>query len=126
MIDIAAITTCTILFGLAIFQFALILGAPIGRFAWGGAHTILPTKLRIGSVTSIILYAIFTLIILSKAGIITVFSNQAGLSVSMWVLAVYFCLGIPLNAISRSKSERNLMTPIITVLAALTVFIALN
>ena len=69
MIEIVAIVSCSVLLLLAIFQILLIFGAPLGRFAWGGAHTVLPVNLRVGSFVSIILYAAFAQIILAKAGL---------------------------------------------------------
>ena len=40
-------------------------------------------------------------------------------TVGMWIVFAYFVLGIPLNAISRSRPERFTMTPVVTVLALL-------
>lgn len=126
MIDIAAIVSCIILLGLTVFQLALIFGAPIGKYAWGGSHKVLPTNLRIGSAISIILYGIFAAIILSKAELITLFDNKEIVSVGIWVLAVYFAVGVLMNGISRSKPERNLMTPIALLLAITTTLLALS
>lgn len=126
MIEFAAILSCVVLAGLTVFQIALISGAPIGTYAWGGAHETLPLKLRIGSVVSIVLYGIFAIIILEKAQLTTLTSSAAIIDIGIWVLAIYFCIGIPLNALSRSKPERNLMTPIVLLLAASTLFLALN
>ncbi|MEW9873186.1 hypothetical protein [Arthrobacter sp. HS15c] len=52
IVQLAAIAACALLAALAVFQAALIAGAPLGRFAWGGQHDVLPAKLRIGSATS--------------------------------------------------------------------------
>jgi hypothetical protein len=109
-----AILTLT---GLTLFQLALIFGAPLGKFAWGGGSRILPVRLRIGSFISIVLYAIFILFISSKAGLLSVISNQQILTTGLWVFTVYFFIGIGMNAISRSIPERNLMTPIAAILA---------
>ena len=100
----AAIALTVILAALAVFQLALALGAPLGRFAWGGQHRVLPTKLRIGSLVSIVIYAITALLALDKVGVIDVVPDVVS-DVGMWVVFAYFVLGIPLNAISRSKAE---------------------
>jgi hypothetical protein len=126
MIDTLAIISCIILAALAIFQLALILGAPLGKYAWGGTHTVLPVNLKIGSAISILLYGIIAAIILSKAELMSVFNNQTVVNVGIWVIAAYFTLGILLNGISRSKYERNLMTPVVLVLAVMAIFIALS
>ena len=59
-----------------------------------------------------------------SAGLSAVISNSAIVEYGIWVLVIYFLLGIPLNAISRSKSERNVMTPIVALLFVLTLIVA--
>jgi hypothetical protein len=122
----AAIAACLILAALAVFQVALILGAPIGRFAWGGQHRVLPTRLRVGSAVSIALYAAFAVILLERAGMLTVLDVDAFVRVATWVLFGYFALGILMNGISRSKVERNTMVPVTAILAVLCLVLALG
>jgi hypothetical protein len=124
MINVLAILSCAVLIALAIFQLALILGVPLGMYAWGGKHTVLPRKLKTGSIISILLYGLIAVIILSKAEVITAFSNQPIINVSIWVIAGYFSIGILMNGMSRSKYERNLMTPVVLVLSVMCIFIA--
>ncbi len=119
MTSVFAIIATLILAALAIFQLALILGAPLGRFAWGGQHTALPAKLRVGSAVSIVLYVIFAVFILSAAGISGLITDIAVIMYGMYILTGYFTLGILMNAISRSKPERFVMTPISATLAIL-------
>lgn len=121
----AAIALTVILAALAVFQLALALGAPLGRFAWGGAHRVLPTRLRIGSLVSIVVYAVIAVLALDRVDLIDVVPDAVS-TVGMWVVFGYFVLGIPLNAISRSKPERYTMTPIVTVLALLSLLVALS
>ena len=124
MTEIAAIAACTILAALAVFQAALIAGAPIGGFAWGGQHEVLPPRLRVGSAVSIVLYAVFAFVILERAGLAAIFGNPGFAQVACWVLFGYFMLGIVMNGISRSKPERNTMVPVSLVLAALVLLVA--
>ncbi|MFC9558755.1 hypothetical protein [Agromyces sp. NPDC056965] len=121
----AAIALCVILAVLAVFQLALALGAPLGRFAWGGQHRVLPARLRIGSAVAIVIYAVIAVLALDRAGVIDVVSDVVA-TVGMWVVFGYFVLGIATNAISRSKPERYTMTPVVTVLAVLSLLIALG
>ena len=116
---IIAIVGLLILLGLSVFQLLLIVGRPLGEYAWGGQHKTLPAKLRIASGFSIVLYAIFAAFLASKAGIAAIITNESILSVGLWVLTFYFALGILMNAISRSKQERMVMTPVALVLAAI-------
>lgn len=122
---IAAILLCILLGALAVFQLALVFGAPIGHFAWGGADRVLPRSKRIGSVVSILLYAAFAWVFLMKAGLVAMVLPEIVVDVAAWVIAGYFALGVPLNAISRSRPERYTMTPIVIVLLVLAVIVAL-
>lgn len=106
-----------ILFGLTVFQILLIMGKPLGDYAWGGQHRILPMSFRIASVSSIGLYVLFAVFLASKAGIVNVVTNQSVLNTGMWIFTCYFVLGILLNAISRNKKERMVMTPVVVFLA---------
>ncbi|MEJ1181643.1 MULTISPECIES: hypothetical protein [unclassified Pseudarthrobacter] len=126
IVQLAAIAACAILAALAIFQAALIAGAPLGRFAWGGQHNVLPTKLRIGSATSIVLYVLIAYVALAKAGLAAPLVSEGFTNVTCWVLTGYFALGIVLNGISRSKPERLVMTPTVVVLTALYLILSLN
>lgn len=115
---LSAAIALLILLLLTVFQIALIAGAPLGKFAWGGQHCVLPRSLRISSIASIVLYAIFAAFIVSKVGIIEVIPHEAVVSTGMWIISVYFCVGIVMNLMSRSRSERLLMTPLALSLAA--------
>lgn len=121
----AAIALVVILSLLAVFQLALALGAPLGRFAWGGQHRVLPGRLRIGSLVSILIYGIIAVLALDRVGLVDVVPDAVS-TVGMWVVFAYFVIGIPLNAISRSKPERYVMTPVVTILAVLSLLVALS
>jgi hypothetical protein len=121
-----AILFCSILAALAVFQAFLVAGAPLGEYAWGGQHRVLPRRLRIGSVVSIVLYALFAVVALAKVGVLDVFPGTPVVDVAMWVIAGYLLLGVPLNAISRSRKERLVMTPTVLVLAGLAIALALQ
>lgn len=47
---IATLLAVFILSLLSLFQLSLALGAPMGKFAWGGKYKVLPRNLRIGSI----------------------------------------------------------------------------
>jgi hypothetical protein len=121
VIVFSAVVAVVLLAALAVFQVALAAGAPIGQFAWGGQHRVLPSRLRIGSAVSTALYAVFALIIWVAAS-----RSSAVAEVGIWVLTAFFGLGIPMNAASRSRPERLLMTPVVFVLALCCLVIALQ
>ena len=102
MAHIAAYIFAGVMAALGVFQIALAAGAPLGRFAWGGAHDRLPTSLRIGSVISLLIYGACTAIVLDRAGVIDVIGDGVSRP-GAWVVAGFLSLGVVMNAISRSK-----------------------
>src|SRR4051794_20142859 len=112
----AAALALVLLGGLAVFQGLLAAGQPLGRFAWGGEHVVLPARLRTGSAVSIALYAVFAVLILQAADLSDLLPDGVA-SVAIWVLTGYFVLGIAMNAMSRSRPERLVMTPVVALLA---------
>ena len=122
---IAAVLGVALLVALSVFQATLVAGAPLGRFAWGGQHVVLPRNLRIGSAVSVVLYAFFAVLFLQAAGALEVLP-QGFLDVAIWVLTGYLALGIVMNAVSRSRPERLVMTPTVLVLAAVSLALALS
>ncbi|QXQ10808.1 hypothetical protein [Paeniglutamicibacter sp. Y32M11] len=122
----AAIIFVAVLSLLLLFQLALALGAPWGRFAWGGQHPgVLPQGHRIASAFSILLYGFMAIVVLNRAGFLVVLSDSFS-RVGIWVVFTIFALGVVLNAISRSKPERYVMAPMALVLAALALVTALS
>ena len=125
MIVVAAVLGVVVLGVLTVFQLALAGGAPWGRLAWGGSHRVLPTGLRVGSVVSVLVYAAVALVLLQGAGAVGLVPERA-VSVALWVLTGYFTLGVVMNAVSRSRPERMVMTPVALVLAVVCLVLALH
>jgi hypothetical protein len=120
-----ALALTVVLVLLTVFQLALAAGAPLGRFAWGGQHRVLPVRLRVGSAVSVGIYALIAVVAWDRVGAIELFPDGFS-AVGMWVVFAYFALGILLNAISRSRPERFTMVPVTIVLAALSFFVAMG
>jgi len=125
VVAVSAVLFCVLMAGLAVFQSALLAGAPLGHLAWGGQDRVLPRGKRVGSAVSIMLYAVFALIVLREADLVPVLPEGFA-AIAVWVLAAYFLLGIAMNAASRSRPERRMMTPLCAALAVLTVLVALG
>lgn len=120
----AAILATVVLGALAALQVGVAAGAPWGRLVWGGKHRVLPPRLRVASALSVVLYAGFAAVLLSRAGVMPG-SEAPFVVVSTWVLFAYFALGIVMNLASRSTAERRTMAPACAVLAAATLVVAL-
>jgi hypothetical protein len=123
----AAIAACPILAGLAILQVALAAGAPLGRYAWGGQHDgVLPARLRVGSLSSVLVYALIALVLLRRADVLAAGPSEGVVRVSAWVVTGYLLVGTVMNALSRSRAERNVMTPMAAALFALSLLVAVG
>lgn len=122
MIAAAAIVAALLLLALSALQVLVACGLPYGALVWGGQHRVLPTRLRIGSAISVLVYAAIGVVLFRRAGAFGV--PPQFVIVATWVLFAYFALGILLNAISRSRSERMVMTPMCAVLAGSTFILA--
>ncbi len=120
----AAIAASIILAGVGVFQAFLAAGAPLGHFAWGGRYRVLPIGFRIASAVAIPLYAGMIVLMLNRAGIISVSTNSGAIRIAAWLLVAYFALGVLMNLASRSRPERYVMTPIVLTLAVLAAIIA--
>lgn len=125
MAGVAAGVAVAVLGALGVLQVLVALGRPYGRFVWGGAHTVLPRGLRIGSAASILAYTAFAFVLLDRAGVVSVL-GQGFSGAATWVLFAYFCLGVVMNSVSRSPAERAWMTPACAVLAACSLVVALS
>ena len=125
MITLALTSALVLLAALAALQVLVALGLPFGHFVWGGQHKVLPTRLRIASVVSVVLYAAIAAVLLSRAGVIPG-GDSTFVLITTWVLFGYFALGILMNAISRSRPERFTMTPVTIALALATLIIAMT
>ena len=97
----------------------------MGRFAWGGQHRVLPTSLRAGSVVSIVIYALLT-VVLARADLVSLAVPAGVVRTATWVVVAYLLLGAGLNLASRSKPERAVMSPVTAVLCALYAVVALS
>lgn len=126
MVTLAAAVVCFLLLVLAVFQIALALGAPLGRFAWGGQHRVLPTALRVGSLVSVVIYALIAVVVSARAGLMAPAASDATVRVAAWVVAAYFLVGIGVNLASRSRPERLVMAPLCVVLGALSTVVAIS
>ncbi|WP_084101382.1 hypothetical protein [Demequina sp. NBRC 110051] len=122
----AAVILLVLLAGLAVFQIALAAGAPLGRFAFGGQHEhTLPTQLRVAAALTVVVYAVMAWVVLESSGVTDLTPDSTD-AVGAWILTGVLALNILPNAISRSPHERATMTPIVTVMAACALVLALT
>jgi hypothetical protein len=120
-----ALVATAILLGLGCLQAQLAVGRPLGRFAWGGAHEVLPPGLRVASALSIVLYGAIALVLLDAADVVDALRG-GWTAIAVWVLAGLFLLAAAMNAASRSRDERRTGTPAALTLCLLCVAVAVD
>lgn len=110
--------------GIATFQAALALGAPLGRAAWGGKSRELPPNLRRASAVAIVIWLLAAIAMLGRAGVVAVAVPDVVLVWGAWALVIVSVLGAIVNAASSSPWERFGWAPLSLALAFLSWLVA--
>ena len=111
--SIAAVIVIAIFIGMIILQLLLALGKPYGKLAYGGRYEeVLPTNLRIMSGIAIAIFFVAAIFVLVKVEFITEFPFPDLANLGIWFFAFYLALNTLMNATSKSKLEKQVMTPI--------------
>ncbi len=111
----------------ALFQLALVLGAPMGEYAFGGQHSgKLPTRFRIGSLVSIGLYLGIAGHAAAQLGLVQKLLPDALNTAANWAIVGLMLVSLIMNGISRSKKERDLWVPVALLLFASSFIVALG
>lgn len=123
---IAALVFAVVAGGVVVFQLALALGAPWGRFAMGGAFPgRFPPPMRVAAVVQAVLIGLIAVAVLATAGLFL-----PGFAVAfpwlIWVAVVVSAIAVVLNAISRSAGERRIWVPVASVLLVSSLVVALS
>jgi len=100
-----------------ILYLLLVFGFPFGELAMGGKYQVLPTQYRIACAISII-PLLFAIVVLMQTG--GVFSTGLPQNITKGIayfFAFYLCVNTLMNAFSKSKKERLIMTPFSAIIA---------
>lgn len=122
---ILSYVVCALLAVLIILQASLIVGAPLGRFAWGGRWDVLPGRERGFAALTIIGYALAGAAALEGSGVLDAIPTLASVIVAFLFAAVFFA-GFVLTATSRGVWERRVMLPANLALSALFLIVAVT
>lgn len=127
MVQFSSIALVVVLAIVSLFQIALILGAPMGEYAFGGQYPgKLPLKLRIGSVVTLGIYAAQIGHYLAQASVLPKLLSPSLNTVTNWVFVGIFVVGLVLNSISRSEKERKMWVPVLLLSVVLSVLVAIG
>jgi len=126
-INIVAIISILLTFGMAMLQLSLTLGAPFGEYALGGAHKVLPLKMRFTSFSFTVIFVIVGLALLQKTQIImNIFPNSF---INILLIAYTLFLGYAIlgnGIITKNKKEKYVMTPLSIIGFASSVIVLIN
>lgn len=126
MIIATWLSVVTLVF-VSLFQLALVLGAPLGEYAFGGRNTgRLPVSFRIGSAISTVVYLAIAGHYLAQIGVFQPLLDEPLNGYVNWALVGLNILSLALNAVSRSRAERRLWVPVILLLLSCSVIVALK
>jgi len=103
-----------------LFQVGLVMGKPWGEYTMGGyTKGVLPGKLRIAPLISILIISFFALFTIDKTQILSINFNFPDFI--KWFIIGFNVLAVIANSITQSKKERSLWQPI-TIIMLVTSF----
>jgi hypothetical protein len=108
----------SLLFSLVLILYVLlVLGLPLGEFAMGGKYTVLPAQMRIATAVSALIQ-LFGILVLLQLGNILPLGLPENIAKGIgYFFGAYLILNTLMNAASKSKKERLVMTPLSAVAA---------
>ena len=93
----------------AIFQLAIVFGAPLGEYAYGGQIAgKLPVRYRVGSFISFGVMLALAGHYLAQTGIVQPLLDAGGNQIVNWVLVGFAALAALMNNITKSEKEKRL------------------
>ncbi len=127
LVRTAGLVVAVLIGALVAFQVLLAAGVPWGRAAYGGQAAELPANLRVSSAVAAVVWALFALVVLRRAGV-TAWSPlpAAWIGPASWVLVGLFAVATVLNAITPSALERAIWLPVSALMLAGTLVVVLR
>ncbi|RKP53138.1 hypothetical protein D7Z26_15530 [Cohnella endophytica] len=110
----------------AILYILLAMGLPYGDFAMGGKHKVMPKQLRVACAISVLIQLIAILFILQAGNVISIDALKTIAKGVCYFFAVYLIVNTIMNALSKSKKEKLVMTPLSFLTAICFLITAMN
>ena len=123
---VAALLYAVMAAGVVAFQIALAAGAPWGAYAMGGASPgQFPPALRIAALVQAALIVGMAAIVLSRAGLILAGWSRVSRWL-VWVVVAVTAVSLVLNLITPSAGEQALWAPVLLLLLASSLVVAIK
>lgn len=111
----------------ALFQIAIVLGAPLGEYSYGGRTPgKLPSRYRVSSVVSAALLTAISGHYLANLGLLSPLISTNLFDVVNWILVGFAALAALLNNITRSKKEKQLWGGVTLAIFLASIIVAMN
>ena len=122
----ATLLEIVLLAAVAVFQLAVVFGAPLGEYCRGGQNKgALPKHLRISSAITLLVYAAMAGHYASLVGWLPSLLDGQGRQIVLWGLLIFSALGVLANSATRSRKERIIFAPFSALLLAGNILILL-
>lgn len=127
ILNIAEWISIVMVFGMALLQLSLTLGAPFGEYVLGGMDKILPGKMRFVSGFFSCIFALTGLSYLQRTGKITPLFNITFANVLLIIYTLFLAYAIIWNGfLTKSKKEKYVMTPLSIIGCISSIFLLFN
>ena len=113
LVLISTIVAVVLFLVIAGFQVGLASGRPWGEAAYGGMNRQISPQLQKVSAGATVVWLLAAVLVIQCARESSLlFVSESVVRIVCWVIAGYLALAVAMNAISRSKLERNIWTPV--------------
>lgn len=123
---IISITGSILFLSVIILYLLLLQGKPLGEYAMGGKHKILPAKERVMCFIAILIQIFGIMVLLQGGDMINSGLTDKVVKIASFIFAAYMSLNVITNLASRSPKEKKVMTPLSFVAAVCFWITAIN
>jgi hypothetical protein len=113
----ASIIGAALLFAVVVITAFAACGWPLGEFIMGGRSRVLPLKSRVTAMVAVIVQLFGISVILQAGGVIPLWFSGSVTRFMCFFFAAYLSVNVIMNAISTSRKERYVMTPVSLIVA---------
>ncbi|MFC0390810.1 hypothetical protein [Paenibacillus mendelii] len=115
-----------IFLALAILSILLAMGLPYGEFAMGGKYKVMPKQMRVACAISVLIQLVAIMFILQAGNVISIDALETSAKGVCYFFAFYLIVNTFMNALSKSKKEKLVMTPLAFLTAICFLITAMN
>jgi hypothetical protein len=110
----------------AILYILLAMGLPYGDFAMGGKYKVMPKQMRATCAISVFIQLVAIMFILQAGNVISIDALKTIAKGVCYFFAFYLIVNTIMNALSKSKKEKLVMTPLSFLTAICFLITAIN